>query len=115
MTPEEVIAEVITDEQADEHRYGNGCMYAPTVGEKAVAALGVAGYAIAKLPEPRFVPANDMHNEDARWEWQVSESVVSAYKNPAEVYIDSNEIDVDRARSLAAALLAAAAAAEENQ
>ena len=109
MTPEEVIAEVIADEQADEHRYGNGCMYAPSVGEKAVAALRVAGYRMIQLPDAAGISEAHItygHGDDCEFDccppWVRDEDL-------------DYEYSVSEARLYAAALLAAAVAAEETR
>lgn len=133
----DTIAGIITDESSECGRYGNGCqlVYANPVGEKILAALRAAGYAVLSLDELRSnrvalvsLPNPDLgvHDNGHRprhWEWNVTPGAgdfagtdVHAYSDGViDVVYESNELTPDVARRLAAALLAAAEKAEEGK
>ena len=118
MTPEEIVGEALNAAVAKETDGDYNSSRALRLAQASLAALGVAGYAITKLPEP----------ENGQWivnddeEFTVSPvELVSLANNSrhrgCKVAWASMELNLCRkdASSLAAALLAAAAAAEENQ
>ena len=81
--------------------------------EASLTALKRAGIVVVELPEPRLI-ANPVEDEPFEWETGIPDALVAAFVGPPEVFIDSDSLRPDQARSLAAALLAAADKAEEE-
>lgn len=79
-----------------------------------LAALRANNIEPIQLPEPRQI-ANPTGDDPVEWETGIPDGLVAAFVDPPEVFIDSDSLRPDQARSLAAALLAAAAAAEEGK
>ncbi|WP_396921648.1 hypothetical protein [Mycolicibacterium sp.] len=101
--------ETVIDEWMDAHGMDDMGLEAQDLLDRFKAAR----IAVVKLPEPNAAHVGD--GDGTEWETGVPDGLVTAYTDPPEIFIDSDSLRVDQARTLAAALLAAADAAEASE